>query len=163
MTLTGCEPFNPAYCGYYTRQSGSGLGHYRGGGNQKGHGLGNILGGLARGVGPLLQPVISQAKREAARGGMRALGDVILRRQNLKTALRNRAMESGHKILSSAVDRVAGGIKRAAGAYMGRPAKVRRRARAPPAKRKPTKKVTSTAVKRRKKPVRRQRGRDIFS
>ena len=157
MTLTECEGFNPAYCGYYMHQSGSGLGHYRGGSHQKGHGLGNILGGLVRGIGPLLQPVISQAKREVARGGMRAIGDVFLRRQPLKTALRNRAMESGHRLLSSTVDRVAGGIKRAAGTYMSRPAKVRRRARAPPAKRKP-----ATKVNRRRNPVGGQRGGDIF-
>ena len=164
MTLTHCEGFNPAYCSYYMQQSGNGLVHYRGGRTQKGHGIGSFLGGLARSIGPLIkgvgQATLQHAKREAARGGMRALGDVVLRGQSMKSALKNRAMQSGHRILSSAVDRVAGGIKRTAGDYITRPAKVRRRATRPPAKKK--KRVSSSAARKRgRRPAQVGRG-DIF-
>ena len=65
----------------------------------------------------------------------------MLRRQPLKTALRNRAMESGHRILSSTVDHVARGIKRVVGGYLNRPTKVRRWTRAAPVKQKQKKHV----------------------
>ena len=83
-----CEGFNPQYCSYYEKQSGTGLPHYIGTRHQKGHGLGSFLRGAMRMAGPLIAPIVSTAKREAVRGGMGVVGDVlrgkILRRQ-LKT------------------------------------------------------------------------------
>ena len=89
------------------------------------------------------------------------MGDVVMGGQSVKSALKNRAMQSGHRLLSSAVDRVAGGIKRVAGNLITRPAKVRRRETRAPARKK-KRRVTGSTVRKRGRRPDQVGGGDIF-
>ena len=128
-----CEGFNPQYCTYYEKQSGTGLPHYIGTRHQKGHGLGSFLRGAMRMAGPLIAPIVSTAKREAVRGGMGVVGDV-LRGKNIKRAIKDRALAAGKNIVLTSLGTAVRGIKggrRASGTTRKRATK---RGRGPPAK-----------------------------
>ena len=143
-----CEGFNPQYCTYYERQSGTGLPHYIGTRHQRGHGLGSFLKGAMRAAGPLLAPILGTAKREVVRGGMRAVGDV-LRGKNIKAAVKDRALAAGKNVLLSTLNRAVRGIK--GGNTTRKPTRKRTR-----------KQSTGPPAKRRKQRRPKRQTRDIF-
>lgn len=120
---------NP-YVSYYAQQSGSGLPAYVGRRHQRGHGLGGILSSVARGVASTLLPIVKTAGRQALQGALREgvgfAGDVLLRRQNVKTAARRRLANTGRAAVGSVVNTLSGAIKRRAPPPTTRPAKARR-------------------------------------
>ena len=83
-----CHP--QPYIDYYTKQAGGGFPVFRGVPTQRGHGIGNVIGGLLR----TLQPLAPTVGKTALRGGLQAMGDV-LRGQPVKSAVKRRAMQVG--------------------------------------------------------------------
>ena len=84
------------YTRYYTDQAGHGLPVFAGARTQRGHGIGSILGGLARMVLPLAKEVLPVVKRHAIRTGARVVGDLIEGR-TLKSSARKRALQVGEE------------------------------------------------------------------
>ena len=114
------------YCRYYTQQCGHGLPHYKGPVFQRGHGIGNMLRGAFRTVGSIIGPTVKKEGKRIFKG---VLGDV-LRGRNLKTSIKNRALQGlqsgAHKLMDSAFDGAATvGIKRRAHTRKSRQSKVR--------------------------------------
>ena len=72
---------------YYLRQAGTGLSVFVGNRSQVGHGLGHILGGLARMVVPILRKGGKSILKESVRGGMDILGH-LTRIQNIQSSLK---------------------------------------------------------------------------
>ena len=67
-----------AYVNYYTRQAGGGgLNVFRGSFNQRGHGLGNILGSVFRQIKPLALQGLKAVGRQVLRGGLNTVQDVL--------------------------------------------------------------------------------------
>lgn len=118
---------NP-YHAYYTGQSGGALPVFRGRRYQRGHGLGNVLRGVARTVLPIVLPAMKQVGRQALRSGYGVVRDVMGGR-NLKRSLQNRAMDAGKSLLNRAFDFTGRAIKRKMSEQSGRPAKARKRDR----------------------------------
>ena len=83
---------------YYLRQAGSGLSVYTGHRFQQGSGLGNILGGLARMVIPVLKRTGKSLLREGLRTGVDVLGDVV-DGSDIKDSLKKRVRSSGSRVL----------------------------------------------------------------
>lgn len=86
---------------YYLRQAGTGLSVFAGNRSQVGHGLGNILGGLARMVVPILRKGGKSILTESVRGGMDILGD-LTRGQNIQSSLKRRAKQTGSRLMNNA-------------------------------------------------------------
>lgn len=84
-----CDASRLAYENYYMNQVGSGMPIYVGSQGQRGHGLGNVLGGLFRSAAPILK----RGLKTAARSGLALVGDV-LEGKNLKEAAKARAAQS---------------------------------------------------------------------
>lgn len=97
-----CEGINPEYCHYYLQQTGRGLPVYRGQPYQKGHGLvsgiGSMLKGAVRGIGPTLTPMFKNL-------GM-GVGLDILSGKNIKESLKSRAKQGGMRLVSMAANRL---------------------------------------------------------
>lgn len=90
------------YTKYYTDQAGHGLPVFAGARIQKGHGIGSILGGLARMVMPLAKQVLPIVKKQALRTGARVVGDLIQGR-SLKSAAKKRAFQAGQEAVHQLV------------------------------------------------------------
>ena len=90
------------YEDYYLHQAGTGLSVFAGNRTQAGHGLGNILGGLARMVIPIIRKGGKSILKEGIRAGVDVLGD-ISQGQDIKSSLKRRAKESGSRIVNKAV------------------------------------------------------------
>ena len=90
------------YEDYYLHQAGTGLSVFAGNRTQAGHGLGNILGGLARMVIPIIRKGGKSILKEGIRTGVDVLGD-ISQGQDIKSSLKRRAKESGSRIVNKAV------------------------------------------------------------
>jgi hypothetical protein len=121
-----------AYEDYYLQQVGHGLPVFVGARVQRGHGIGNVLGGVFRQAVPLLTKGAKILATRGARAGMKALGDVVTGRKRPREAVKSRLLEAGMDVLKTMVA----------------PAKKKRKA------------VVST--KRRKRPVYAKRSRDVF-
>ena len=89
------------YEDYYLHQAGTGLSVFAGNRTQAGHGLGNILGGLARMVIPIIRKGGKSVLKEGIRAGVDVLGD-ISQGENIKSSLKRRAQESGSRIVNKA-------------------------------------------------------------
>lgn len=90
---------------YYLRQAGSGLPVFIGNRHQSGHGIGNLLGGLARMMVPVLRRGGRTLLREGLRTGVDVLGDVS-RGGNLKSSLKKRAKQTGNRIVNNAINSI---------------------------------------------------------
>ena len=93
------------YDDYYLRQAGDGMPVFIGGLHQRGRGLGNILGGLARMVVPILKRGGKTLLKEGVRTGMNILSDVASG-TNIKASARRRVGQSGNRLLKKAVSSV---------------------------------------------------------
>ena len=94
---------------YYLRQAGSGLPVFVGYRHQVGHGgLGNILGGLARMMVPVLKRSGKTLLQEGLRTGINVLGD-ISQGENVKKSIKKRAKESTTRIVDKANDALRSG------------------------------------------------------
>ena len=91
---------------YYTRQAGHGLPVFMGNRYQRGHGLGNILGGLARMVVPVLKRGGQTLLKEGLRTGADILGDVVAG-ESVKTSAKRRVKQTGSRLLNEALRRPA--------------------------------------------------------
>lgn len=89
------------YEDYYLRQAGYGLPVFIGSRYQRGHGLGNILGGLTRAIVPMLKRGGQAILKEGARSGMGVLSDVLAG-QSFKQAAQKRSKEAGKRLLGRA-------------------------------------------------------------
>ena len=89
------------YEDYYLHQAGTGLSVFAGNRTQAGHGLGNILGGLARMVIPIIRKGGKSVLQEGIRAGVDVLGD-ISQGQDIKSSLKRRAKESGSRLVNKA-------------------------------------------------------------
>lgn len=148
------------YIEYYDSQVGSGgVDHvFVGSPYQKGHGIGQFLGGLFRKALPFLKRGAKAVGREALRAGMHIIDDVSTHNVPFKNALRNRAYESTHNLKRKAEEKIdnlmkGSGYKRGARKLKKQlPGKRRRRRVSKKNKLKKTKKVI-----RKKKPVKRNK------
>lgn len=84
-----CEASRDMYEDYYMRQTGGAIPVFAGARRQRGHGLGNVLGSLFRGVVPFIKQNIGSVGRTLARTGMDIAGD-MLRGRNLKESAKQR-------------------------------------------------------------------------
>ena len=110
-------PDNRHYEHHYTQQVGNGLPVFSGLQNQRGYGLGGILGGLFRSALPLLRKGASTLGREALNTGVSIAKDA-LEGNNIKTAAKTRLHQAGrnltHKAVSSLAGKQTGGRRRRA-------------------------------------------------
>ena len=90
-----------AYEDYYLRQAGHGMPVFVGGRYQRGRGLGNLLGGLARMVVPILKRGGKTLLKEGARTGMDILGDVASG-GNIKASARRRVNQTATRLVKKA-------------------------------------------------------------
>lgn len=93
------------YEDYYLHQIGHGLPVFRGGRGQRGHGIGNILGGLFRSAVPLLKKGAKALGKEALRTGMAVAGDVLDGR-SLKSSVKTRGLAASKRVARKAVSSV---------------------------------------------------------
>ena len=114
-----CDP--RAHEQYYVGQTGGTLPVYSGARFQHGHGIGIVLGGLARMAMPLLKRGLGTLGREAVKAGVGFLGDVV-RGKNVKRAALDHARSAAGRTLTrmtnakkrpSSTPRDGKGIKRA--------------------------------------------------
>ena len=91
------------YDDYYLRQAGHGMPIFVGGRYQRGRGLGNILGGLARMVIPVLKRSGKTLLKEGLRTGIDILGDVTSGR-SIKSSAKQRIQQTGSRLLKKAVN-----------------------------------------------------------
>ena len=91
------------YDDYYLRQAGHGMPIFVGGRYQRGRGLGNILGGLARMVVPVLKRGGKTLLKEGLRTGIDILGDVTSGR-SIKSSAQRRIKQTGSRLLKKAVN-----------------------------------------------------------
>ena len=88
---------------YYTQQVGNGLPVFSGPRNQRGYGLGGILGGLFRSAMPLLKKGVSSLGREALSTGVSIAKDA-LEGINIKTAAKTRLGQAGRNLTDKVID-----------------------------------------------------------
>jgi hypothetical protein len=89
---------NNPYIDYYLHQAGSGISVYGGVENQKGHGLGSILGSLFRSATPLLKSIGKKVGKQVLHSGLQVADDV-LSGSNLKQSLKRRAKEGAISLI----------------------------------------------------------------
>lgn len=93
-----CEESKGQYETYYLDQSGNGLPVFVGYKGQKGHGLGNVLGGLFRKAMPMIKKGLTTFGKHALKTGLEIADDVV----------------HGKTLSESAQERIPRGIKRMA-------------------------------------------------
>ncbi|KAJ8048251.1 hypothetical protein HOLleu_00494 [Holothuria leucospilota] len=108
VTVKGRNPRH--YEDYYLHQIGHGLPVFRGGRGQRGHGIGNILGGLFRSAVPLLKKGAKALGKEALRTGMAVAGDVLDGR-SLKSSVKSRGLAASKRVARKAVSSVTASSK----------------------------------------------------
>lgn len=89
---------------YYVNQTGYGLPYYQGIGFQKGYGIGGFFAKLFRRALPFLVSGAKTVGKEALRAGTMVAGDVLAG-EDLKTAVKSRAKESGKSLARKAVQK----------------------------------------------------------
>ena len=100
-----CEASRDMYRQYYTnQQDGRGMPIYSGALRQKGHGLGNVIGGLFRHILPFLG-------RAAVSTGSNIVGDLISGRK-LKETMNARIPEGIKGLASSVVNQSGSGLRK---------------------------------------------------
>lgn len=95
------------YENHYLQQVGNGLPVFRGARVQKGHGLGNVLGGLFRSAMPLLKKGVKSLGKEALRTGVEIAGDVLDGR-SIKQAAKTRTLAAGKRVANRAASSITG-------------------------------------------------------
>ena len=113
------------YCHYYANQCGGALPYYEGVAHQKGHGIGNILKGVFRSVGQVLPTVGKAIGQQALESGIGLAKDII-GGENIKSAIKRRALEGGKSLFQTAVTSGLCAINRAAPQEGGRRRKARK-------------------------------------
>ena len=88
-----------AYEEYYLRQAGNGLPVFVGNRFQRGHGIGNVLGGLARMVVPILKRSGRALLKEGVKAGVGVLKDVA-GGEGIKASARKRVKQTGSRLLN---------------------------------------------------------------
>lgn len=98
---------------YYLNQAGGGgsLPYFQGIRYARGHGLGGVLGSLFRAAVPVLKKSGKALLKEGLQTGVNVIGDV-LEGQNIKSAMKRRAKDSGQRLLHQAKRRVVGAHQR---------------------------------------------------
>ncbi|XP_044019520.1 uncharacterized protein F54H12.2-like [Aphidius gifuensis] len=94
------------YIQYYENQVGGGALIHQVHLNQRGQGIGGFLGGLCRGILPLIGSALKPVGKELLSVGMNVLGDVITRQSNLRDSLDNHLTQSGNKLKRKAMDKL---------------------------------------------------------
>lgn len=107
VRLTPFQGSGKLYEDYYCNQVGHGLPVFVGGRNYRGHGIGNLLGGIGRALVPLLRSGGKALLKEGARTGMQVAQDVLSGR-SVKSSLQQRASNAGKRLFHQAVGRVTG-------------------------------------------------------
>lgn len=92
---------------HYIQQIGHGLPVFRGSRAQKGHGLGNVLGGLFRSAMPLLKKGVKSLGKEALRTGVEIAGDVLDGR-SIRDSAKTRTLAAGKRVAKRAASSVMG-------------------------------------------------------
>lgn len=88
-----CDASRLAFENYYISQAGgASIPIFRGSRNQRGHGIGSVLGGLFRSAVPILKKGFQKIAPTALKTGLTIAGDVLEGR-NLKEAARSRVSE----------------------------------------------------------------------
>ena len=95
-------PHPKHYEDYYTRQVGRGFPVFQGPRNQRGFGLGGILGGLLKSAMPLIKQGAKTLGRQAIRTGVDIAKDA-LSGQDLKTAAKSRIKRAGRDLTQRAI------------------------------------------------------------
>ena len=90
------------YEDYYMQQAGNGIPIFVGNRFQRGHGIGNIIGGLTRMITPLLKRGGKTLLKEGLRTGVDILGDVV-GGKDIKSSAKKRFKQSGSRLLNTAV------------------------------------------------------------
>ena len=90
-----CDASRLAYENYYLNQVGNGMPIFVGSRGQRGHGIGNILGGLFKSAAPILK----KGLQTAAKSGLALVGDV-LEGKNAAAAARARAAQGIKQFVS---------------------------------------------------------------
>ena len=125
------------YASYYKTQAGGNGIFFKGAPIQRGHGLGNILGGLFKSALPIFAQGAKVVGKEALRAGVGVAADV-LDGQSVKTATKQRARQVAQKTTAKALRALSGnstprkkGLKRKAVGASGRKAPSKRTKRTP--------------------------------
>lgn len=97
---------NCPYHEYYSSQAGSGSGAiYRGTVYQRGHGIGNFLGGIFRTIMPLLRRGAKTVGKELLKSSAGFLGDLAVN-VPAKEALKNRINDMGNSLKRKAENKI---------------------------------------------------------
>lgn len=144
-----CDKRQKAYDDYYLRQVGNGLPVFSGVRVQRGHGIGSVIGRLAKSVMPLIKSGAKAVGKQALTSGMQLAGDMFSGK-NLKQAAKTRAKQAGVRLL-----------KRAAAEFTFPPGVPAKRRKMKNTKTRNIKKhVSSAAAVKRRRPI--QRRKDLF-
>lgn len=95
---------------YYLQQVGRGFPVFTGYSHQKGHGLGGILGRLARSALPLLKSGAKALGKQAIYTGAEIVNDA-LQGEHVKSAARRRVGQAGRRIATDILERTSSRIK----------------------------------------------------
>jgi hypothetical protein len=153
------------YDRYYMDQAGSGMAHYKGTPNMRGHGgIGQFLSGLFRSVMPMFRSGARALGREALRTGSNVVSD-LLHDKPFKHSLKSRLREGGtnlHTRFDNKINSMNGsGLKRAKRRRISQ-SKGKARTGKTSAKRKKTSLKTLTRNKRKRKaPLKRKTKRTV--
>ena len=139
------------YASYYKHQIGGsgGIDVYSGALGQRGHGIGDILGGLLRGITPMFKTLGSSVGKSLLNVGMGTLDDVISG-QHIGQSLKRRSMAAGKGLL-----------KRGAQGLLNK-AKPKRRKRSAAPRRKPVKQSGRGKKRKISRPRKKRTKSDIF-
>ena len=92
------------YNEYYACQAGGALPYYAGAQYQRGHGLGNLFGGLLRSAMPLIKsmPLIKRGAVALGRGALKTgvrTADDVMSGQSIKTATKRCLTDAGRSVM----------------------------------------------------------------
>ena len=109
--MVNFQPYQPcvkSYEDYYLNQAGHGINYFIGRPHQRGR---NGFATLLRGVGRMLIPLVKSGGKkilkEGVKTGINIAGDV-LSGQNIKSAVKKRAKQTGKRLLTDAFGQLAG-------------------------------------------------------
>lgn len=88
---------------YYLRQVGRGLPVFTGYHHQRGHGLGGILGRLARSALPFLKSAAKTLGKQALYTGTEIMNDA-LQGEHIKTSAKRRLGQAGQRMVTSVLE-----------------------------------------------------------
>lgn len=91
------------YTNYYLEQAGGGFPVFVGARTQRGHGIGSILGGIARTVFPLIaKKVVPIVKKQALKAGV-GLATDVLKGRSFSSSAKKRLMQGGIGLMEDVV------------------------------------------------------------